>query len=384
MPASPAQKTLSPTSYPPGILSHPQLENALATGIIKTETPVTASQLQPASLDLRLGAKAWRVQSSFLPGTAKTAQEKINALAMHQIDLTEGAVLEKGCVYIAELMESLDLPDGITAITNPKSSTGRLDIFTRMIADYGDAFEIAPAKYRGKLYLEISPRSFSILVRTGSRLSQLRLRAGSQTMDATKRTQLITHLTQIYGKAATGEGVALSVNLTGDGADNLVGWRARKNAGLIDVDGVGKYRAGEFWERITSDDLIGGGLVLHPDEFYILASHEYVTIPKDYAAEMIAYDTRIGEFRAHYAGFFDPGFGMAELGAGKTRAVLELRSHDVPFLIEEGQTTCRLVYEALSHVPKTLYGDKGATSHYQAQGLKLAKHFQTPTSEAKP
>ena len=368
-----------------GILSRPQLQAAIKAGIITASKPIEDLQVQPASLDLRLGATAWRVRASFLPGTDASLAQKIDRLAMHRIDLRDGAVLEKGCVYIAELMEALDLPDSITAITNPKSSTGRLDIFTRMITDKGDAFEIARPGYKGAMYAEISPRSFSILARQGSRLSQLRLRAGGGDKSATASSDLTQALTPIYGKqqaaVASGDGVALGVHLQGGMQPNmpdLVGWRARKNAGLIDIDGRGKYRAAEFWEAVTTADLIDGGLVLHPDEFYILASHEYVTIPKSAAAEMTAYDTRIGEFRAHYAGFFDPGFGMAELAAGETRAVLEVRSHDVPFLIEEGQTVCRVVYEMLSADPEILYGESG--SHYQAQGLKLSKHFKEPTA----
>lgn len=370
-------------SYPSGILSLPQLEDAFAKGILASAAPLADGQLQPASLDLRLGAKAWRVQASFLPGADHKVTDKLADLAMHEIDLTDGAVLEKGCVYIAELMEQVHLPDGLTAIANPKSSTGRLDVFTRMIADYADEFEMAPAGYSGTLYAEISPRTFSVLVRQGSRLSQLRLRSGvAQISDADMTTLQdkagLTHGTGIVNHKIK-DGIPLSVDLSGQAnhlMPGLVGWRARKHAGLIDVDQVGVYPVSGFWEKVTSADLCAGGLVLNPDEFYILASQEYVTVPAEYAAEMTAYDTRIGEFRAHYAGFFDPGFGMPELGAGETRAVLEVRSHDVPFLIEEGQTVCRLVYEPLSVVPDALYGAKGSGSHYQAQGLQLAKHFK--------
>ena len=370
-------------SYPSGILSLPQLEDAFAKGILASAAPLADGQIQPASLDLRLGAKAWRVQASFLPGADYKVTDKLADLAMHEIDLTDGAVLEKGCVYIAELMEQVYLPDGLTAIANPKSSTGRLDVFTRMIADYADEFEMAPAGYSGTLYAEISPRTFSVLVRQGSRLSQLRLRSGvAQISDADMTTLQdkagLTHGTGIVNHKIK-DGIPLSVDLSGQAnhlMPGLVGWRARKHAGLIDVDQVGVYPVSGFWEKVTSADLCAGGLVLNPDEFYILASQEYVTVPAEYAAEMTAYDTRIGEFRAHYAGFFDPGFGMPELGAGETRAVLEVRSHDVPFLIEEGQTVCRLVYEPLSVVPDALYGAKGSGSHYQAQGLQLAKHFK--------
>jgi dCTP deaminase len=374
-------------SYSPGILSLPQLEDAFANGILVSTVPLADGQIQPASLDLRLGAKAWRVQASFLPGADHKVTDKLADLAMHEIDLTNGAVLEKGCVYIAELMEQVHLPDGLTAIANPKSSTGRLDVFTRMIADYADEFEMAPAGYSGALYAEISPRTFSVLVRQGSRLSQLRLRSGvAQISDADMTTLQdkagLTHGTGIVNHKIK-DGIPLSVDLSGQAnhlMPGLVGWRARKHAGLIDVDQVGVYPVSGFWEKVTSADLCAGGLVLNPDEFYILASQEYVTVPAEYAAEMTAYDTRIGEFRAHYAGFFDPGFGMPELGAGETRAVLEVRSHDVPFLIEEGQTVCRLVYEPLSVVPDALYGAKGSGSHYQAQGLQLAKHFKPITN----
>ena len=383
-----------------GILSMPQLKEAFAAGIISADAPLLEGQLQPASLDLRLGAKAWRVQASFLPGAKNRVEDKLKALSMHEIDLSGGAVLEKGCVYIAEIMEGLNLPMGITALANPKSSTGRLDVFTRLIVDGADEFETAPPGYCGRLYAEISPRTFSILARQGSRLSQLRLRVGDARLsdDATSALQQAIGLTHGAGiiDHQIRDGVPLSVDLSGAGAQikgagaaawaqtkgalmpDLVGWRARKSVGLIDVDKVGAYEVAAFWEKITRSNLSGGGLVLNPDEFYILASREYVTVPAEYAAEMTAYDTRIGEFRAHYAGFFDPGFGVAALGAGETRAVLEVRSHDVPFLVEEGQTMCRLVYAPLSQVPDTLYGATGGGSHYQAQGLKLSKHFKAP------
>ena len=378
-----------------GILSMPQLKEAFAAGIISASEPLIEGQIQPASLDLRLGAKAWRVQASFLPGAGNRVEDKLKALSMHEIDLRDGAVLEKGCVYIAEIMEDLNLPMGITALANPKSSTGRLDVFTRLIVDGADEFETAPPGYCGRLYAEISPRTFSILARQGSRLSQLRLRAGAAQLSDAATSALQQQIGLTHGAGIVHhqirDGVPLSVDLSGAGTGaaewaqtknplmpDLVGWRARKSVGLIDVDKVGAYEVAAFWEKITRSNLSGGGLVLNPDEFYILASREYVTVPAEYAAEMTAYDTRIGEFRAHYAGFFDPGFGVAALGAGETRAVLEVRSHDVPFLVEEGQTMCRLVYAPLSQVPDTLYGATGGGSHYQAQGLKLSKHFKAP------
>ena len=375
-------------AFPNGILSSTQISTAIADGIIKLDRPAVEGQIQPASLDLRLGKRVWRIRASFLPGLGVTVAEKLQTMAMHEISLEEDAVLEKGCVYIAELEESLDLPAGLTGFANPKSSTGRLDVFTRMICDGATEFETATEGYKGPLYAEISPRTFSILVRRGSRLSQIRFRQGASNIDDQDMQRLQDEVGLVHGGGLNGsdirDGVPLSVDLSGNAnpaIPGLVGWRARKHAGMVDVDKPAALPVSAYWEKVTTADLSGGGLVLNPDEFYILVSRECVTVPSDYAAEMSAYDTRVGEFRAHYAGFFDPGFGMAELGAPTTRAVLEVRSHDVPFLIEEGQTVCRLVYEPLSEVPATLYGASGSGSHYQAQGLQLAKHFLPPEEQ---
>ena len=362
-----------------GILSESQLQAAFDRGQISVQEPLLEGQIQPASLDLRLGRRAWRIQASFLPGLGQTVMDKIDKFSMYELDLTDGAVLETGCVYIVELMESLALPESLSATANPKSSTGRLDVFTRLITDGAVEFESVTAGYNGPLYAEISPRTFSVMVRQGSRLSQLRLRRGQQVLDDAghaalqARHQLVRFDDETI--VSINDGIGLSVNLVPQETTGLVGWRARKHAGLIDVDKPASQPAARFWEAVTEADLFKGGLVLNPDEFYILASQEFVVVPAEYAAEMRAYDTRVGEFRAHYAGFFDPGFGMSETGAAPTRAVLEVRSHDVPFLIEQGQTVCRLVYEPMSAPPKQLYGAAGSGSNYQSQGLKLAKHF---------
>ena len=362
-----------------GILPESQLQVAFDRGQISVQEPLLEGQIQPASLDLRLGRRAWRIQASFLPGLGQTVMDKIDKFSMYELDLTDGAVLETGCVYIVELMESLALPESLSATANPKSSTGRLDVFTRLITDGAVEFESVAAGYNGPLYAEISPRTFSVMVRPGSRLSQLRLRRGQQVLDDTghaalqARHQLVRFDDETI--VSINDGIGLSVNLVPQETTGLVGWRARKHAGLIDVDKPASQPAARFWEAVTEADLFKGGLVLNPDEFYILASQEFVIVPAEYAAEMRAYDTRVGEFRAHYAGFFDPGFGMSETGAAPTRAVLEVRSHDVPFLIEQGQTVCRLVYEPMSAPPKQLYGAAGSGSNYQSQGLKLAKHF---------
>ena len=362
-----------------GILSAKQLADAIEYGHISAQQPITDAQIQPASLDLRLGRKCWRIQASFLPGHGQTVESKIQQFAMYELDLSEGAVLETGSVYIVELSESLNLPETISALANPKSSTGRLDVFTRLISDGSTEFETVAAGYSGPLYAEISPRTFAVKVRTGSRLSQLRLRRGNAVITDAELEQLQqkNQLVRYDNPAAYSirDGISLSVNLSPEPQTGLIGWRARKHAPLVDVDQVGAYQAERFWEAVREEDLVKGGLILNPDEFYILASREFVHVPPELAAEMRAYDTAVGEFRAHYAGFFDPGFGCAEIGATPTRAVLEVRSHDVPFLIEQAQTVCRLVYEPMASQPEHLYGDRGSGSNYQSQGLKLAKHF---------
>ena len=373
-----------------GILPSQEILDLIDKKIITSDHDVDRDIIQPASIDLRLGNKAWRVPASFLPGKGNKVSSRLKDLAMHEFSLIDGAVLECGCVYIVKLLESLSLTDDLTGIANPKSSTGRLDIFTRLIVDGAQEFETVPSGYEGPLYAEISPRTFSVLVRTGSRLNQLRLRRGTSFTSDKEMEILQEHLGLVRNNDSLElpdtikNGVPLSVDLSGE--NGLIGFKARKHSMLIDVDKPNFYKSELFWEKITTEDLlhsehfseikkVTGALVLSPDAFYILASQEYVSVPSNYAAEMRAYDTKVGEFRAHYAGFFDPGFGLLELGASKTKAVLEVRSHDVPFLIEQGQTVCRLVYEPMASVPKHLYGEVGSTSNYQAQGLKLAKHF---------
>ena len=374
----------------PGVLSGQEITELINKNIISSDHKINKDIIQPASIDLRLGLKAWRVPASFLPGKGNLVSDRLKNFAMHEFSLVDGAVLECGCVYIVKLLENVALTDDLTGVANPKSSTGRLDVFTRLIVDGAQEFEDVPAGYSGPLYVEISPRTFSILVRTGSRLNQLRIRRGySVTTDKEmeilqKHVGLVRTEDDNHLPDKIKNGVPLSVDLVGE--KGLIGYKARKHTRLIDVDKPSFYKRELFWEKITTEDLIyqtkitedgtsSSGLVLSPDAFYILASKEYVSVPSNYAAEMRAYDTKVGEFRAHYAGFFDPGFGLSELGASKTRAVLEVRSHDVPFLIEQEQTICRLVYEPMANVPNFLYGEAGGTNNYQAQGLKLSKHF---------
>ena len=357
-----------------GILPDHEIAALFDSGALMATRALDADQIQPASLDLRLGATAWRVRASFLPGPDSLVADKLERLKLHQFDLTEGAVLETGCVYIVPLMESLELPDHISASANPKSSTGRLDIFTRVMSDRGEEFDKIPAGYHGPLYLEVSPRTFPILVRAGSRLSQIRFRNGGSTLNEGELHRLHEAETLVAAERPniSGGGIALSIDLSGD-AQGLVGYRGKRHTGLIDVDKRDAHDVLDYWEPIR----VRGRkeLILDPDEFYILVSREAVHVPPGYAAEMTPFDPLVGEFRVHYAGFFDPGFGHSAAGGTGSRAVLEVRSHEVPFILEHGQIVGRLVYERMASRPKALYGTD-LKSNYQAQGLKLSKHFR--------
>ena len=361
-----------------GILPAHGIENMLREKQIWASGGVLDDQIQPASLDLRLGEVAYRIRASFLPGEKGpngkgTVQEKLEQLAYHRVDLKNGAVLETDCVYLVPLMEAVNLPERTAGFANPKSSTGRIDVFTRLITDFGSEFDKVPAGYKGHLYLEVSPRTFPILVRTGSRLSQLRFRRGAPSHSDAETKRLHDDIGLVDGPPNIDNGLGLSIDLKGDKQTGLVGYRGKRHAGLIDVDRPGVLPVSQYWEPIYRD--AHGRIILDPDEFYILASREAVTIPPSHAAEMVPFNPLVGEFRVHYAGFFDPGFGAAEADGKGARAVLEVRSREVPFILEHGQIIGRLVYERLTDVPQTLYGS-GLSSNYQAQGLKLSKHFQ--------
>jgi dCTP deaminase len=330
------------------------------------------AQIQPASIDLRLGAVAWRMRASFLPGPFATVHDKLADAVLHEIDLTNGAVLETGCVYVVQLLESADFSFRVSGIANPKSSTGRLDVFTRLITDRAQSFDRIEAGYRGPLYAEISPRTFPVLVRKGSRLNQLRVRRGSPQFTDTQLRRLHAETPLVDCDADIEAGLGLSVDLKGEAGTNQVGWRAKHHTNIIDIDKRGVLDPHDFWDPIEPSK--SGNIVLDPDEFYILASRESVAIPPEYAAEMVAFNPLVGEFRVHYAGFFDPGFGYAPGLPPAAHAVLEVRSHEVPFILEHGQTIGRLVFERLTEVPAEAYGE-GIGSHYQRQGLKLSKHF---------
>jgi dCTP deaminase len=416
-----ASQTSPEASRRNGILPYQRLKHLIADRVIRADVPIEDRQIQPASLDLRLGRKAYRLLSSFLPERSEiksrltlrqdsgqallpssghalhgsAGQDVLDFyqsdLVMYEMDLSGGAILEKGHVYLVPLLESLRLPQTLRARTNPKSTTGRLDVFTRVITDLNTGFDEIRAGYHGPLYLEIVPRSFAIKVRTGLSLNQLRLVRGPATLSDSgvrslhKATPLLYRSEQGNNdgrpvsvplrELRTGQGLFLRVDLQGPdkGHDPIIGYRAKKNSHVIDLSKVGYYAALDFWEPIRRHR--NDSLLLEPEEFYILASKERISVPAGYAAEMVAYEAACGELRTHYAGFFDPGFGYGRGEIKGTQVVLEVRPHDVPFLIYDGQTFFKVVYEKMIEPPTHVYGSTLGSS-YQRQGLTLSKHFK--------
>ena len=355
-----------------GVLPSQKIRALIADGAIRADIPVTPAQIQPSSLDLRLGTVAYRVRASFLTGGGRTVDERLDEFEMHRIDISKGAVLEKGCVYVVPLMETLKLPEGVQAVTNAKSSTGRLDLLTRTITDGGVEFDRIAPGYDGPLYAEICPRSFSVLVRPGMRLNQIRFRNGHAALSDDDLRALHEASPLVSGEALIADGLGFSVDLA-PAKGTLVGYRAKPHTGVIDLDLIGHYAPEDYWEPIHTSE---GRIILDPGAFYILVSREAVTIPPECAAEMAPYLAMVGEFRVHYAGFFDPGFGHDAAGGQGSRGVLEVRCHEAPFVLEHGQVVGRLVYERMTETPDMLYGREIA-SNYQGQGLKLSKHFRS-------
>lgn len=376
-----------------GILPYQQITRLITSGAIRSQVPIEDRQIQPASLDLRLGRKAYRLISSFLPELSAITN-RLNVLdfyqsdlVMYEMDLTDGAILEKGHVYLVPLLESLQLPKTLRARANPKSTTGRLNVFTRVVTDLNTGFDEIQTGYHGPLYLEVVPRSFAVKVKTGYSLNQIRFVRGEATLpDAAlhtlhKQTPLLYHNVSTKKSLRsrdlrTERGLFLRIDLKGDDQlpSPVIGYRAKKNSHVIDLSKVGYYAALDFWEplyRHRQDSLL-----LEPEEFYILASKERICVPPGYAAEMVAYEAACGELRTHYAGFFDPGFGFGKGELHGTQVVLEVRPHDVPFLIHDGQTFFKVVYDRMLDIPSQLYG-AGLGSSYQRQGLTLSKHFKT-------
>lgn len=356
-----------------GVLADHQIRAMIAEGGIAASSPILNDQVQPASLDLRLGDTAYRVRASFLAGKDRTVTDRLDELTMHRITLTGGAVLEKGCVYVVPLMERLSLPHGMTAAASAKSSTGRLDLMTRVITDHGVEFDRVPEGYDGPLYAEICPQSFSVVAQPGQLLNQIIFRQGQTFLSDAELAAVHAETPVVNGEPVISEGLGFSVDLkprTGD----LVGYRAKRHTGVVDLANLNHYDPAEYWEEVRTTE---GRIILDPGAFYILVSREAICIPPDYAAEMAPYLAMVGEFRVHYAGFFDPGFGWDGAGGAGSRGVLEVRCHEAPFVLEHGQIVGRLVYEHMSERPTALYG-RDIKSNYQGQGLKLSKHFRSP------
>ena len=366
----------------PGILSSQEIRELIRNGKIRSRMEITDDQIQPASIDLRLGSRAYRVRASFLPNGKYPISPKIRELLLEEIDLTTPAMLKTNEVYIVPLIESLELPPDMSGKANPKSTTGRLDIFTRLMTESGMEFEQIPKGYSGDLYVEIVPRTFAIVVKEGTKLNQLRLFRGNPQSDDEQLRKLAQRRRLVYfqnGDVSTKPvirgGLRISVDLRGEDARSIVAYRAKKSLTPIDLSKVGVYEIEGFWEPIRGED--SKCLILNPGEFYLLASKERVGIPPGYAAEMEPYDPSIGEFTVHYAGFFDPGFGHGLDGEIRgTKAVLEVRAHEVPILLEDAQEVGRLVYHKMAEVPDLLYG-QAIGSSYQKQGLALSKQFKT-------
>jgi dCTP deaminase len=362
-----------------GILPSQAIRELIAKGRVVGNRAITEEQIQPASLDLRLGDIAHRVQASFLPGPKCSVETKVKELRMARVDLTSAAVFEKGCVYIVPLLEELDLPRDISGKANPKSTTGRLDVFIRLITDEGVEFERVPPGYKGRLYAEIVSRTFTVAVRAGMRLNQLRFVRGNPVSSDSRIRRLdeeeqLTYMDEDNpGKARIDRGLGITVNLESSSPEEVIAYKARKHAPCIELDRVNYYSPEEFWEARRQGS--SRRLILEPGDFYILASKERVRVPPEFAAEMVPFDPSVGEFRIHYAGFFDPGFGYGSSDIKGTRAVLEVRAHEVPFLIEHEQFVGRLTYMPLLAKPEKIYGLKIGSS-YQQQALTLSKQFR--------
>ncbi|HTR89480.1 MAG TPA: 2'-deoxycytidine 5'-triphosphate deaminase [Solirubrobacteraceae bacterium] len=373
-------------SLTPGVLPAQRLREAVAQGWVSAGNwRIPPESVQPASLDLRLGDHAWALRCSFLPDSGSSVEEKLQDLAFQKIDLRDGATLERDRPYLVPLLEELRLPPEVHAKTNPKSSTGRLDVFTRVITDRNHRFDEIASGYRGKLYLEVVPRSFAIRAKTGVALNQIRLLSGEARL--TDQELLLVHeeFPLLYvdshalraSELSLAGGLFLSLDISGP-PENIVGYRAKRNSLPVDLEHTGTLRWPDYWDPVHPEQ--GSRIVLEPEVFYLLLSAEGVSIPPSYAAEMLAYDPTAGELRTHYAGFFDPGFGFSKSKKQYgSRAALEVRARDVPFMVEHRQPVCKLAFERMASDPDVLYGqDLG--SNYQGQQTMLSKHFVEQTA----
>ena len=371
-----------------GIVPGQGLADALAAGWITSEKyRIPDSSIQPASMDLRLGARAWALRCSFLPDTASSVMDRVHDLAQEELDIRDGAQLERDRPYVIELVEEVRLPAEVRAKANPKSSTGRLDVFTRVITDRNNRFDEIPAGYEGKLYLEVVPRSFAVRVEELLSLNQLRLVEGDPRVADAELRELHAEVPLLYRgdepvpaeEIAVADGLFLGLDLKGP-RDRVVGYRAKRHSHRVDMTKIRHYDWRDYWEPVYPEE--GGRIVLDPEVFYLLLSAEGVCVPPDYAAEMMAYDPTAGELRTHYAGFFDPGFGYDAHGSRPgSRAALEVRARDVPFMVEDGQPICKLAFERMTERPEKLYGED-VGSNYQGQETMLSKHFVAQTAGA--
>lgn len=365
-----------------GILPRQDLRRLVDEGRVRSRYTLEDHQFQPSSLDLRLGEVAYRVRCSFLPND-EPVQAKLDEYGMYEVDLRDGAVLERGAVYVVPLLESVDLPDDLWARGNPRSSTGRVDVFTRLLTDRSPRFDEVPKGYSGGLYAEVFSRSYTLRVQTGTRLGQLRVVRGRSSCDDQAVRDLHAETPVLFDPAGPRggpelpvfDGLYLTVSMAGFEGSDHCGYRARPNAPVLDVTKKAHYRIQDFWEAIHPDRR--GRLVLDPEDFYLLRSRERVRLPPSHAAEMVAYEPGAGELRSHYAGFFDPGFGCRERGDDDgTVAVMEVRAHDAPFVIEDGQVLCKLQLERMAEAPDVAYGAAQLGSAYQGQGLTPSRHFK--------
>jgi dCTP deaminase len=364
-----------------GVLPAQQLRDAVRSEWLRAgEWRIPPEAVQPASVDLRLGEHAWALRCSFLPDSESTVEEKVADIAFERIDLRDGATLERDRPYLVPLIERLRLPAQVRAHANPKSSTGRLDVFTRVLTDRSHRFDEIAAGYEGGLYLEVVPRTFAIRVRTGLALNQVRLIRGDARLADAELLALHHDAPLLFydqepvaeSELSIADGLFLSLDVRGP-SDATVGYRAKKNSLPIDLARGASLRWQEYWEPVHPEP--GGRIVLEPEVFYLLLSAEGVSVPPCYAAEMLAYDPTAGELRTHYAGFFDPGFGYSADGDRRgARAALEVRARDVSFMVEHRQPVCKLAFERMAAEPDILYGEEAGSS-YQHQRTMLSKHF---------
>lgn len=371
-----------------GVLADHELRVAVREGWVRSEPPVADEQFQPASLDLRLGPLAYQLRASFLP-FRETVRSRLGErdladsdLVIDRLSLDAGATLQRGSVYLVELLESLELPLHVRGRSNPKSTTGRLDIFTRVITDATGRFDEIRAGYRGPLYLEVSPQSFPVRVHTGLSLNQLRLAIGQTSLPDAELLRLYRETPLLYGDDARplppervvfNDGLCMGIDLSGRLTGGIIGYRAHPNPPAVDLARVGHYDPAEFWEPIKRP--ARDAYILEANRFYILVSKERIRVPPEFAAEMVVYDAGAGEIRTHYAGFFDPGFGYGDGSLLGTKVVMEVRAREVPFMVYDGQTSFKVWFERLRSRPERVYG-AGLGSSYQHQTLTLSKQFR--------